>query len=63
MLARRLRRRPNIEPTLVQCLVFAVMSQRCDSHMRRDHVAVVPDWVDIYQKREVSSNESNHDSP
>ena len=23
MLARRLRRRPNIEPTLVQCLVFA----------------------------------------
>ena len=23
MLARRLQRRPNIEPTLVQCLVFA----------------------------------------
>ena len=23
MLARRLRRRPNIDPTLVQCLVFA----------------------------------------
>ena len=26
MLVRRLRRRPNIEPTLIQCLVFAGMA-------------------------------------
>ena len=29
MLSRRLRRLPNIEPTVAQCLVFAVMGQQC----------------------------------
>ena len=32
MLARRLRRRPNINPTLVQCLVFAGLTLHCQKY-------------------------------
>ena len=50
MLAGRLRRRPNIDPTLVQCLVFAGLKFRCcwfleerpDYHLvRKENIASI----------------------
>ena len=40
MLARRLRRRPNIDPTMVQCLVFAglvVIMVICEDNQELTH--------------------------